>query len=485
MLHRDGEQVPLGDKAQEGAEAYYGVRQQGLGLAQEAVTGRENPSVREDTRRMAEEVKGKGLQAKGQAEGEAREWQDASGDEKEEKKSGVMAKMRAMRDNVRDTFNDRVPEEHRNKANDKFESGKKFLTEEYFPEERRDQFIFRFKKVLIECQKHNDYQEAMRWLLDFLAEYLSHARTASSVAGTDTSAAAHPHHPKNNTSLNIAMLELRTLLERFANGTSMDVIIDPLSKLADSARKDPALREWFNEANEYLRRVLLEPGYVLQPQCDREARRLQEKGKGFWSTGNTPTASPVVGSSPTTGTSALGGVGHTGTYGAGSIGAPGQQNVAPGGVPHGATGAVAGVGSGSVGAQGRYKDEFDNVFRGVGGWFKAMGDDKLNQRFGNDWARLTKDLLFDNEGGLKFKPELWNDIRKVIVPELIQQVGYIPIPRIEYTDDTFDLVVENLTLQGRNLFPNVVAVEAHNFVKFSPYDAISDDSHHKITLHLE
>jgi hypothetical protein len=125
----------------------------------------------------------------------------------------------------------------------------------------------------------------------------------------------------------------------------------------------------------------------------------------------------------------------------------------------------------------------------------------LNKRFGEDWARLTKDLLFDSEGSLKFKPELWNDIRKVILPQIIDkvrrfsssfffsfllkhrlQVGYIPIPRIEYTDDNLDLVVENLTLQGRNLFPNAISLEAHNFVKFSPYNAISDHSQHRFTL---
>src|SRR5258708_6048379 len=107
---------------------------------------------------------------------------------------------------------------------------------------------------------------------------------------------------------------------------------------------------------------------------------------------------------------------------------------------------------------------------------------QLNKQFGEDWARLTKDLLFDSEGSLKFKSDLWKDIRKVILPTLIKEVGYIPIPRIEYTDDSLDLVVENLTLQGRNLFPTVVQCEAHNFFKFSPYDTITDDHSHRITL---
>jgi len=53
---------------------------------------------------------------------------------------------------------------------------------------------------------------------------------------------------------------------------------------------------------------------------------------------------------------------------------------------------------------------------------------------------------------------------------------------VEYTDDTLDLVVENLTLQGRNLFPNIISIEAHNYMKFSPYDTISDEHHHEFTL---
>jgi hypothetical protein len=111
-----------------------------------------------------------------------------------------------------------------------------------------------------------------------------------------------------------------------------------------------------------------------------------------------------------------------------------------------------------------------------------MGNDPLNKRFGEDWQRLTRDLLFDSDGGLKFKPELWNDIRKVILPTFIDQVGYIPIPRIEFSDDTIDMVIENLTLSGRNLFPNVVSMEAHNYLKFSPYKAIKDEQHHDFTL---
>lgn len=53
-----------------------------------------------------------------------------------------------------------------------------------------------------------------------------------------------------------------------------------------------------------------------------------------------------------------------------------------------------------------------------------------------------------------------------------------PIPRIEYTDNQLDLVIENLTMEGTNILPNIVAVDAHNHLSFSPYDAIQDINQH-------
>lgn len=264
--------------------------------------------------------------------------------------------------------------------------------------------------MIIECQRHDDYQESVKWLLGFLEEYTGHAKTA-------TSQGAQSHDAvRSDPSLQQALSEIRTLLERFANGKSFNGITDRVNALYDDANNDPELRGWFKQVDAWARKSLLEPGYVLNDECGREGNRLRDSGRQFY--------------------------------------------------------------------DGKYKDHFDGVFNAIGDFFTAMGNDPLNARFGQDWARLTRDLLFDSEGNMQFKPELWNDIRKVILPSAIDRVGYIPIPRVEYTDDQLDLVIENLTLSGRNLFPNLVTMEAHNFVKFSPYNNISDEHHHEFTLHF-
>jgi predicted NAD/FAD-binding protein len=69
---------------------------------------------------------------------------------------------------VQDNVLDRVPDERKDQARAHKDRAHEFLTQEYFPEERRDQFIYRMKKVIIECQKHSDYQESIRWLLSYV-----------------------------------------------------------------------------------------------------------------------------------------------------------------------------------------------------------------------------------------------------------------------------------------------------------------------------
>ncbi|KAI9059164.1 hypothetical protein FKP32DRAFT_1580513 [Trametes sanguinea] len=311
---------------------------------------------------------------------------------------------------VKDTLRGRVPDEHKERVNDHKERVKNFLSDEYFPEERRDQFIFRLKKVIYECQSHEDYQGSMQWLLNFLEEYASHGRTIAE-HGKDSH-----QQLSSDPNLQTSMRELRTLLERFANGRSLDTIGDAMRALYEDAQQDERLRHWFRDVDEFVREALLQPGYILDDQANERANQLRENGRQFYDD--------------------------------------------------------------------KYKGHFDNLINSVQAWFGAIAEDPLNKQFGNSFAQLAKDLFFDGDGNLKFKPELWADVRHRFIPGFIDQVGYVPIPRIEYTDDAYDVVIENLALSGKNLFPNLISMEARNFAKLSAYNNIKDEFHHEFTLTL-
>ena len=101
----------------------------------------------------------------------------------------------------------------------------------------------------MECQQHEDYQAAIRWLLGALEEYNGHAQTVAA-KGTETRGAL-----SEDSSLNTALNELKTLLERFANGKSLDEVQKRADTVYTDAREDEELRNWFKRLDAFARRV--------------------------------------------------------------------------------------------------------------------------------------------------------------------------------------------------------------------------------------
>ncbi|KAJ6500873.1 hypothetical protein C8R45DRAFT_82700 [Mycena sanguinolenta] len=300
---------------------------------------------------------------------------------------------------------------------DKLDDGRAWLADEFFPEERRERWIWRGKKVIVECQKHKDYPESVSWLLNTIDAWARRARDVGQ--GAKEGEGLIPAGTlAQDPSLRSAIDLLRTLLERIANAP-LEPIIAAARVLAKDSANDESLRAWWISVDGYVRKVLLQAGYVTEPACADRARELRDTGRVFY--------------------------------------------------------------------REKYRSHFDAVIDSTSAWFKSLAEDPLNQALAQDFARFTRDFLFDAEGNLQFKPKLWEDVRSVILPTLVDKVGYIPIPRVEYTDDNFDLIVENLTLSGRHLFPNIVELEAHNFMRFSPYTAAAkgDASRHEFTFTFE
>ena len=52
-----------------------------------------------------------------------------------------------------------------------------------------------------------------------------------------------------------ALGELRTLLERFANGMSMEVVGNAIQALYEDSKSDPELKQWFSDCDAYVRKV--------------------------------------------------------------------------------------------------------------------------------------------------------------------------------------------------------------------------------------
>ncbi|EGG07712.1 uncharacterized protein MELLADRAFT_48043 [Melampsora larici-populina 98AG31] len=301
----------------------------------------------------------------------------------------------------------KIPEEHKEKARKAKEDTKEYIQDK-FPKERRDRFIYRLKKVIVEQQRHRDYQEAIDFFLGMAESYQGHAKGVTSSAANKGGDVLHDPAFKQ------AQKELRTLLERFANGASLQPVFDAINQIYVDAQNDPELKAWFQTVDKYIRRVLQEPGYVMKDSCDQTGREINESGKKFW--------------------------------------------------------------------EHKYAHHWQTLFDEIESFFTQYAEDPLNTRFGACWKKLTKDLFLNSEGSLTLKTHLWEDITSVILPSLLKHIGYIPIPRIEYTDQQLDLVIENLTLEGQNLLPNTVELEMRNYFKLSAYEKIANANKHSFWI---
>lgn len=114
----------------------------------------------------------------------------------------------------------------------------------------------------------------------------------------------------------------------------------------------------------------------------------------------------------------------------------------------------------------RYRNHTNRIVDEVKFLADQFEQDPQNKAFGDAFDKLFKDLGNDENGKPVFKKHLVKDLTSVILPAFFENVRYIPIPRIEYSDEMADAVIENLIIEGDNLAPNVFEFSSDNFFRW-------------------
>lgn len=97
-------------------------------------------------------------------------------------------------------------------------------------------------------------------------------------------------------------------------------------------------------------------------------------------------------------------------------------------------------------SEGRYlfRDRYRNDANQVIGELKFMGDqfneDPMNRAFGQSLQKLFHDLGYDESGNLAFKKHAASDFTSIILPAILENLHYVPVPRIEVCDPMVDVV---------------------------------------------
>jgi hypothetical protein len=275
------------------------------------------------------------------------------------------------------------------------------------PQERREQAIWRLKKMVVEIQGHQDYQQAVETLLRLAEQYSGHSRQIA-LQSKDTAKGVHA-----DSALQLAEADLKTLLERFANSTSFDDLIDSVNQLYKDADRDPELKNWFKQLDGYVRKCLKQQGFIMDDAANEEWNQIYDHGHRL--------------------------------------------------------------------LRDRYRGHTDRIadeFKFLG---QQFDEDPQNKRFAESIQHLFRDLGYDSSGNVAFKPQLIKDMTDVLLPAFFENVRYIPIPRIEYSDPMIDAVVENLVIEGDNLAPNVLEFGSDNYWRWGR-KKITNKSKNKMML---
>ena len=97
----------------------------------------------------------------------------------------------------------------------------------------------------------------------------------------------------------------------------------------------------------------------------------------------------------------------------------------------------------------KYRPHVEAFFNEVNIYITAIQNDRVNRRVVEASKKVFNDLvLVDSKGNCKLRTRVVRDMLDVMLPKLVAEVKYVPLPRIEYQDRDYDVILENIVLES-------------------------------------
>ncbi|KAJ3280623.1 hypothetical protein HK104_000533 [Borealophlyctis nickersoniae] len=294
-------------------------------------------------------------------------------------------------------------------ARDKGKAVERGATGEQTPQ-RREDLIRQFGVIMQHLGSDPDAKEAVMFLIGLMKYIRDRGRRLAAETGRRKS------YAPQDANMQVALHELRRIIERFANNHSLEPILQTLQEFGNALVDDYELRNTLDQTLHFLERSLEEPDFTTHPdyvyQGSEILRRLREI------------------------------------------------------------------------LYERYRDPMQRLLREVNGFVTDLTNDRLTQKLAEDLRRLSRDLFFDEKGNWEFKTGLLSDLANVVLPAIIEQIKYIPIPRIEHWDENYHIVVENIIMTAETFLPAFLDLKLKHAARVAFKHNIPSKMKHQITLNL-
>nr|CAG8435117.1 12369_t:CDS:2 [Entrophospora candida] len=230
-------------------------------------------------------------------------------------------------------------------------------------DEERDRLVNRFKNVMIEAHRNQQYQDAISELMDLISQLSQQTQELTQHLSDNL---AGPREQK------------------FAN-QSLDPLIDSIREFGRQMKNDQELRDYFKEVRQFIGKSLHDTEFVENTDYTQYGSELITTGRQILLE--------------------------------------------------------------------KYREQSENVRRQANSFNEAIQNDPTTAQWRRDLDNLITDLFLDESGSPTIKYELIKDAAKII-PVLTTQLQYLPLPRIENSDDEYDFAFDNMVLHLPEILPS-------------------------------
>ncbi|KAI8967022.1 hypothetical protein BDF20DRAFT_983364 [Mycotypha africana] len=277
-----------------------------------------------------------------------------------------------------------------------------------------NEVISKLKETMAIIQKNPEYQQAITTLIslfDVWSKRISSGkdkfeRRRSSTISSSEQAEYY---------LNIATVEAKTIIEDWAQGTSLNPLLQQTYEVSSNIKHDMTINNLLTAASNYIKRLMKEPEYLTSDDATEDGTQLFNEFR------------------------------HSGR---------------------------------------RLTSQMNGLIQAYLNYLGRISDDVTSTEISRKFKDIHKHLWYNSDGRATFKPQLLNDMRICLLPALFEQIKYIPLPKILYSDKQYDIVIENMVLQGDTLMPNIIEIKADDYLRFSPNTKLSYANSQSMAVHL-
>ncbi|OAQ35887.1 hypothetical protein K457DRAFT_120648 [Linnemannia elongata AG-77] len=145
------------------------------------------------------------------------------------------------------------------------------------PAEKRHALIERLKTVVGQIQADPQYQNAINAIMNLVGTWRQRAQKPTDSITTEANRVIQ------DPNVEAAILEFQVILQRWAQGYSLDPIIALIQNIWTKTKVDPELNQFANNLSTFISRAVREPNYVTSQYINADAEALIDYGRALLS----------------------------------------------------------------------------------------------------------------------------------------------------------------------------------------------------------